>query len=334
MKIILNILLLLNLFESSAQNCMSLFSYGANFETVQFFNQSMTANAHYYWNFGDGTSSNLENPIHIYPENGEFFVTLYAYDTLSTCSDFYELWINIAKNAVELCDPSIENTFFLSGGDEYMIITDNSINCNSYYVNYDFGPSANLTESYTYSVQGYPPSRFISRAQYYENTFPNNLIREAYKSTPYNYSSGKNYGECSANFEFRITEESAQGQTFIFEAMNKNAESYEWGIIGFGAPIVGYSDTISKSYGFGGNYNMGIIRLYIEEANGCRDTMYQQIHIRQGVQTTVGISELTTVEKKIIKVYDLLGREAEVISNTILIYLYDDGSTEKVLKLD
>ncbi|MBX7182781.1 MAG: hypothetical protein K1X82_11775, partial [Bacteroidia bacterium] len=39
------------------QNCESLFTYTTNFEEVSFYNQSSISNAHYFWNFGDGTSS-------------------------------------------------------------------------------------------------------------------------------------------------------------------------------------------------------------------------------------------------------------------------------------
>ena len=313
---------------------MSLFSYGANFETVNFFNQSNVSNAHYYWNFGDGTSSHYENPVHIYPETGKYFVTLFALDTISNCSDYYELWIDLTKYSTETCFATIEDSFFVSGGNEYMTILDNSINCNSYYVDYDFGPNANGWPGASFLVEGLPPCRFISRVQYYENTFPNNLVREAYKSRPYNYSSNKNYGDCSANFEFSVISEDSAGQTILFEAMNKNAISYEWGIIGFGSPIITYDDTVSRTYGFGGNYDMKIVRLYIEEENGCRDTMYQQVLIRQGLQTTVDLNELTLSPKNVIKVFDLLGRETEDKPNTLLIYLYSDGTMEKVFRVE
>lgn len=316
------------------QNCMSLFSYGANFETVSFFNQSSVPNAHYWWNFGDGTSSHFENPIHTYPETGKYFVTLFVLDTATNCSDYYELWLDLTKNSLETCEATIENSYFNTGGNEYMNIIDNSTNCNSYDVNYDFGPHANLWPDFNFLVQGSPPARYISRVQYYDPSIPNNLIREAYMSTPYNYSSNKNYGECSANFEYSVFSEDSQGQTILFKAMNKNAVNYEWGIIGFGAPIISYDDTVCQTYGFGGNYDMKIVRLYIEEENGCRDTMYQQVLIRPGLQTIVGLNEFTALSKKVIRIYDLLGRETEDKPNTLLIYVYSDGTTEKVFRIE
>jgi hypothetical protein len=45
--------------------------------------------------------------------------------------------------------------------------------------------------------------------------------------------------------------------------------------------------------------------------------------------TTAGIEELS-LTKKVIRVTDLLGRETNVNSNTLLIYYFDNGTFEKV----
>lgn len=45
---------------------------------------------------------------------------------------------------------------------------------------------------------------------------------------------------------------------------------------------------------------------------------------------TTGFEELLTSEKKLVKVVDLLGRETRERSNQWLLYIYDDGSIEKV----
>lgn len=47
---------------------------------------------------------------------------------------------------------------------------------------------------------------------------------------------------------------------------------------------------------------------------------------------TSGLDELDATKRKLVKIYDLIGRETEFIPNTILIYLYDDGSIERVMK--
>ena len=49
--------------------------------------------------------------------------------------------------------------------------------------------------------------------------------------------------------------------------------------------------------------------------------------------STVGITELTT-SKNLIQILDLMGRETTFKPNTALIYVYDDGSTEKVFTIE
>ena len=48
--------------------------------------------------------------------------------------------------------------------------------------------------------------------------------------------------------------------------------------------------------------------------------------------STVGITEITSSKTRI-QILDMLGRETSFQSNTPLIYVYDDGSTEKVYRV-
>lgn len=47
-----------------------------------------------------------------------------------------------------------------------------------------------------------------------------------------------------------------------------------------------------------------------------------------------GLDELTTLHKNLIKIVDLMGRESEDKPNTTLIYIYSDGTTEKVFRIE
>lgn len=53
---------------------------------VQFFNLSQNA-TDYFWDFGDGTVSDLENPEHVFPGPGLYVITLIAYDPGFQCPD-------------------------------------------------------------------------------------------------------------------------------------------------------------------------------------------------------------------------------------------------------
>jgi len=276
--------------------CTSLFSYAAYFETVTFINQSNVSNAHYYWNFGDGIGSNFQNPIHDFPETGNYLVTLFAKDTISNCSSYYEYWVNVTKYSPDSCQTSITDSIFTSNGNDYLKIIDNSSNCNGYYSNVDGGPVLNFPSNSWISINGYWQTiafRMVSRVQYYSNDTINGyqLHREAYKTSLHNYSSTKNYGDCSANFEFTVVSQDTIGQRILFKAMNKTATHYEWYIAGFGAPITSNNDTISQFYPFNSN-DLQHTGLIIQGSSGCSDTLFQNILIRENIQTIESISEV------------------------------------------
>jgi len=55
-------------------------------ELISFFDISTGTNLHWYWDFGDGNSSTVQNPVHPFSEAGEFNVILIA-STPNGCSD-------------------------------------------------------------------------------------------------------------------------------------------------------------------------------------------------------------------------------------------------------
>lgn len=329
--------------------CTSLFSFGAYFETVTFINQSTVLNAHYFWNFGDGTGSNYQNPIHRFPENGTYLVTLFAKDTISNCSSYYEYWLNLTKYSTDICQPSITDSVFTYMGTDYVKLIDLSTNCNTYYNNYDIGPSANDSYNNWVFLGDYLqtlPYRMVGREQFYDSSFV--LKREAYKTSLHLYSSAKNFGDCSANFEFTVVSQDSSGQRILYKAMNKTATSYEWWITGFGGPIFSYTDTVSQFYPYTQN-DIWQTGLMIHGASGCPDTMWQNILIRDSVSTTTtsGIVELqeknnyqiypnpftfqTTIsfaeEQKntTIKISDIVGKEIKIINFTGRQLVIDKG---------
>ena len=48
----------------------------------------------------------------------------------------------------------------------------------------------------------------------------------------------------------------------------------------------------------------------------------------------IGINELSNSPKQLLKIVDLMGRETPYKPNTVLIYVFDDGSTERVFKME
>lgn len=294
MKTFIIILSFLTTFTSyTFSQCSSLFSFAAYFENVTFNNQSNVSNAHYFWNFGDGTGSNFENPIHKFPETGNYLVTLFSKDTVSNCASYYEYWVNVTKYSTDICQTSITDSVFVYNGNNYLKIIDNSTNCENYFGNLDGGPGSNYPPNNWIWLGSYWHNyRMVSRIQYYtdDTTVLNPLMREAYKTSLLNYSSSKNYDDCSANFEFVTLSQDSTGKRIQFTAMNKTASSYEWLISGFGNPILSNYDTISILYPY--TYDdLWRVALRIQGSSGCFDTLFQNILVRDENNTFMSDNE-------------------------------------------
>lgn len=59
------------------------FSYDKNFNRVQFTNSSADKATRFIWDFGDGITSELRDPMHTYAEPGSYTVSLTAYGSIS-----------------------------------------------------------------------------------------------------------------------------------------------------------------------------------------------------------------------------------------------------------
>lgn len=56
---------------------------------------SSGSNTKHYWNFGDGSTYNIVNPVNIYKNPGDYQITYIVTDTINNCSDTANLSINV-----------------------------------------------------------------------------------------------------------------------------------------------------------------------------------------------------------------------------------------------
>jgi hypothetical protein len=178
------------------------------------------------------------------------------------------------------------------------MVIDHSSNCNSYDYFAGGGPAlaVQLGTSIWLGNNVWNHARFLSRIQFYTYDTINgyNLHREAFRTTPYLYSSSHNYDDCSANFEYSITSQDSTGQRILFKAMNTTASYYQWAIIGFGNAILSNNDTVSQFYPYYPfpSSDIWLVGLRTIGSSGCRDTLWQQILVRNNIQTTASVNEI------------------------------------------
>ncbi|MCF8295103.1 MAG: PKD domain-containing protein [Bacteroidales bacterium] len=154
--------------NSNPGNCIAMFNYSvSNQTTVDFSDQSYSATPiqYWYWDFGDGSTSTLQNPTHTYAAPGFYVVNLYI--EADSCSSYSSNYISLTTgngNALPGGGPLWEmpacQAFFLTIADGLEVeFTNLSVIPLSGVVmfNWDFGDgnsSSDFSPTHTYASDG------------------------------------------------------------------------------------------------------------------------------------------------------------------------------------
>jgi hypothetical protein len=111
----------------------------------------------------------------------------------------------------------------------------------------------------------------------------------------------------------------ATGPTIL---ANQTAAAYQWvDCDNAFTPIIGEMNQ-SFTATVTGNYAVEI------EVEGCVDISACELIDFSGIE------ELTQNGKELVKIIDLMGRETKFVSNTPLIFIYSDGTIERVMEIE
>ncbi len=87
--------------------CQAGFTYSenpVNANEIQFADMSMGNIDYWFWDFGDGDTSEEQDPSHVFPQNGIYEVCLFVSSQMMTCSDMYCMEIEISDSATCFAD--------------------------------------------------------------------------------------------------------------------------------------------------------------------------------------------------------------------------------------
>ncbi|MBN1799921.1 MAG: PKD domain-containing protein, partial [Candidatus Lokiarchaeota archaeon] len=108
----------------------------------------------FYWDFGDGTSSSKEEPIHQYVTNGIYTVNLTVIDLIGDIGIKIE-YIIVLEDLVPIANFSIDGTYFIEGRPVQFLFTGSGGNAPLMFY-WDFGDGSNSTEQDPAHVYGLP----------------------------------------------------------------------------------------------------------------------------------------------------------------------------------
>ena len=214
------------------------------------FSTSLQNYASYVWHFGDGDSSTLVNPVHVYASEGVFSPTLTVTD-ISGCSQTYSVFPSIS---VSIPIASFSSARHGCGSTRFDFVNLSS-NADAYFWNFgDGATSTNQSPSHVYSLPGsYTVSLTIYRGNCVANLTIPDYITIDIPSVNFNavYS-----GNC-----FPITA--------TFTDLSVNAVSWYWRF--------GNGDTSTAQhpvYVYTVN-PVNQVSLFITDVNGCSSIAYQ-----------------------------------------------------------
>lgn len=122
--------------SSGGSSCNADFSFSTSGSNAYFTNSSAGSFLFYSWDFGDGSTSNDENPSNSYTVSGDYLVCLTIWDSISSCTSTHCDTVSIAADSTG--GTSCNAQFTVNSGTGFASFTNTSAGSSLFY-SWDFG---------------------------------------------------------------------------------------------------------------------------------------------------------------------------------------------------
>jgi len=243
-----------SIYLNSASSCYASFTSTTVDSTVTFTDASSATVTSWFWDFGDGATSTIQNPVHIYASSGYFLVCLTTADG-GGCTNTYCHYVLIPSFT---CDATFSTT---SNGTNTVWFINNSAIYTSYL--WDFGDgtvSTQMNPSHTYNSAGvYTVCLTVSDSTTgCSNTYCDSIV------------AGNISSVCHADFIF-----TGNGYTINCNNTSTGNYNYAYWSWGDGTSSNAMGGSASHTYISAGTYPVCIT--VGDSSTGCQDTYCQNI---------------------------------------------------------
>lgn len=229
------------------------------------FNSTTPSAASWLWSFGDGTTSNLENPNHTYQQPGTYSVSL-SVITTTGCTTSVSLPNYITVNAAPIPSFTVGNT--VSCAPVQTPFTNTSTGAVSYNWTFGNGTSSNSTSpTGTFTVSG---NYDVTLTATSSNGCTASITQQVNVTAH----------DITAFFTGNPTMGCAPLPVTFAGSSSPLATSWSWS---FGDGNTSTARNPSNTYNATGNYN---VTLVVTSAQGCKDTLTKNAYIKVVTDTT------------------------------------------------